>query len=309
MNAVVPEWLLSLLAVATLFTVMSSVGLGIRLGDFRIVGQRPALLARGLVATLVVVPILAIGVARALALPRLEEIGLVLMAIAPGAPLALRNALGAGGHRGFAPGLQVAVAVLAVVSVPLSIAVLDRVYAGAASITPWAVAKQVSVAQLLPLGLGIAVRRVRPGLATSLEPMLARTGNVLLALLVVAAGIEIWGGVLGSGRRFAAAVAATTLGTLAIGHGLGGPDATTRTAVATTAATRNAGLALLIATLNAAQPAIRAAVLAYVACSLPIVLSYLAWRRVRARSSAAARAAARNDPNVEGDPRWQRPAR
>lgn len=287
MSSVVPEWLLSLLAVTTLFAVMSSVGLGVRVGEFRIVGQRPALLVRGLVATLVGVPILAMGIARALALPRLEEIGLLLMAISPGAPLALRNALGAGGHRGFAPSLQIAVAVLAVVSVPLSIGVLDRVYAGSASITPWAVAKQVLVAQLLPLGLGIAVRRGRPLLATSLEQPVARAGNALLALLVVVAGVEIWGGVLGSGRRFATAVAATTLGALALGHAFGGPDAATRTAVAITAATRNAGLALLIATLNAAQPAIRAAVLAYVAFSLPIVLSYLAWRRVRLRQAPA----------------------
>ena len=166
-------------------------------------------------------------------------------------------------------------------SVPLSIAALDCVYAGSASITPWAVAKQVSVAQLLPLGLGIAVRRARPDLATSLEPpALARAGNVLLGLLLIAAGIEIWGGVLASGSRLAAAVAATTVSALAIGHLLGGPGPTTRTAVATTAATRNAGLALLVATLNAAAPTIRAAVLAY---SLPIVLSYLAWRRVQAR--------------------------
>jgi len=112
---------------------------------------------------------------------------------------------------------------------------------------------------------------------------MARAGNVLLVLLLVAAGIEIWGGVIASGRRLAAAVAATTVGALAIGHLLGGPDPTTRTAVATTAATRNAGLALLVATLNAAAPTIRAAVLAYIAYSLPIVLSYLAWRRVHAR--------------------------
>lgn len=283
MSAVIPKWLLSLLAVATLFTVMSSVGLGIRVGEFRVVLQRPGLLLRGLVATLVAVPALAIGISRALQLPRLEEIGVVLMAISPGAPLALRNALGAGGHRGFAPGLQIAVAALAVLSVPLSIAALDRVYAGSASITPWDVAKQVSVAQILPLGLGIAVRRARPDLATSLEPALARAGNVLLGLLLLAAGIEIWGGVLASGSRLAAAVAATTVSALAIGHLLGGPGPTTRTGVATTAATRNAGLALLVATLNAAAPTIRAAVLAYVAYSLPIVLSYLAWRRVQAR--------------------------
>jgi BASS family bile acid:Na+ symporter len=282
----VPEWLLSALAVTTLFAVMSSIGLGISVGELRVVWQRPALLLRALFATLVVVPVLAIASSRALALPRLEEIGVVLMAISPGAPMALRNALGAGGHRGFAPSLQIAVALLAVLSLPLSIAVLDRVYAGSASITPAAVAAQVLVAQLLPLGLGVAVRRARANLAAALEPRMGRVGNVLLALLVVAAGVEIWGDVLASRPRVAAAVALTTLGALAAGHVVGGPDRSTRTAAATTAATRNAGLALLVATLNRAQPPIRATVLAYVAFSVPIVLAYLAWRRRLGKSPA-----------------------
>jgi hypothetical protein len=39
--------------------------------------------------------------------------------IAPGAPLALRRALGSGGVAGFAPTLQIAVAILAVPAVPL----------------------------------------------------------------------------------------------------------------------------------------------------------------------------------------------
>jgi hypothetical protein len=41
------------------------------------------------------------------------------MVIAPGAPLALRRALGSGGDAGFAPTLQIAVAILAVPAVPL----------------------------------------------------------------------------------------------------------------------------------------------------------------------------------------------
>ena len=63
-------------------------------------------------------------------------IGIVLMAISPGAPIALRKSLAAGGHRAFAPALQILVAMLAVVSIPLSIAALDVVYAGDASIAP-----------------------------------------------------------------------------------------------------------------------------------------------------------------------------
>lgn len=275
----IPEWLLSLLAAATVFTVMTSVGLGISLGEFRIAWRKPGLLLRGLLTTLVAVPFLALLVTRALGLPRWEEIGVVLMAISPGAPMALRNALGAGGHQGFAASLQIAVALLAALSMPLSIAALAWLYAGSASITPGDVAKQVFVAQILPLGLGIALRRAAAGLAVSLARVTARIGNALLALLAVAAGVDAWSPLTAAGPRLAAAVALTTAGALAAGHALGGPDPTTRTAVATTAGTRNAGLALLVATLNPAPPEIRATVLAYIATSLPIILAYLAWRR------------------------------
>ena len=55
-------------------------------------------------------------IARALDLPRAVEIGIMLMAISPGAPVALRRSLDAGGHRSFAPALQIAVAILAEVT-------------------------------------------------------------------------------------------------------------------------------------------------------------------------------------------------
>jgi bile acid:Na+ symporter, BASS family len=286
MTGPTPEWLLSLLAAATVFSVMASVGLGISLGELHVARREPGLLLRAWLTTVVAVPCLAVLVTRTLQLPRWEEIGVVLMAISPGAPMALRNALGAGGHQGFAASLQIAVALLSVLSMPLSVAALDRLYAGSASIAPWDVAKQVFFAQLVPLGIGIATRRAAPALAVALARVTARAGNVLLALLAVVAGIEAWGALTTAGPRLAAAVAMTTAGALLAGHLLGGPDPATRTAVATTAAMRNAGLALLAATLNAGPPRIRATVLAYIASSLPIVLVYLGWRR-RIRATAA----------------------
>jgi hypothetical protein len=74
-------------------------------------------------------------------LTRSVQIAIVLMAISLGAPVALRRSLAAGGHRAFAPALQILLALLAVVSMPLSIALLNEVYAGQASIAPGDVAK------------------------------------------------------------------------------------------------------------------------------------------------------------------------
>ena len=60
---------------------------------------------------------------------------------------------------------------------------------------------------------------------------------------------------------------------------MGGPDPATRTATAISTAARNPGLALLVATLNAASPAIIAAILAYFVIAALTVIPYVAWRR------------------------------
>jgi BASS family bile acid:Na+ symporter len=83
-----------------------------------------------------------------------------------------------------------------------------------------------------------------------------------------------------------AAIALTTGAALAAGHLLGGPEPATRTAVAITSAARNPGLALLVATLNAAAPAIQATILAYLVVSVFAIVPYVVWRR---RAGAQAR--------------------
>lgn len=275
-----PEWLLSAAVVATVFVIMFDIGLAIVPGEFRWVWQRPGLMARALFSVLVAAPALAIAIARALDLPRTAEIGIVLMAISPGAPVALRRSLGAGGHRSFAPALQIVIAALAVVSMPLSILALDEVYGAVATVAPWHLAKQVFTVQLLPLALGmLAGLRLGPERALHFAPRLARIGTWLLVAVVLLILHEIWGQVVAAGLRVALAIVLVTAASLAAGDRMGGPDAATRTATAICSAARNGGLALLVATLNAAPPAIKATVLAYVVISAFTVVPYVMWRR------------------------------
>lgn len=275
----VPDWLLSVVAGATLFAVMFDLGLAIVPGEFRWVLQRPGLLFKGLFAVLVAVPALAWLVAQAFELPRPAEVGIVLMAISPGAPVALRRSLGAGGHRSFAPALQIAVVLLAVASMPLSIAAFDEYYGATATVDPRHLARQVFFAQLLPLGLGMLMRALTVSSAAWLEPKLRRVGGWLLIVLLILALIDIWEVVIGAGLRVAAAIAVVTALALAVGHALGGPTPATRTATAISSAARNPGLALLAATLNAASPAITATVLAYFVVAALTIIPYVAWRR------------------------------
>jgi predicted Na+-dependent transporter len=183
--------------------------------------------------------------------------------------VALRRSLSAGGLPAFASCLQISIALLAVVSMPLSIMALNEVYAGQASIDPRDVMAQVFVAQLLPLGLGSALRQTRAGLAARIGPGVNRAGSVLLVGTVVLALANLWQPTIEAGSGVLAAIALVTILALVAGHLLGGAP------VAITSAIRNPGLALLVATFNAAPRQVTATILAYVVVSAIIVTLYM----------------------------------
>lgn len=280
------------IAAPTVFTVMFALGLAIAPGQFAYIWQRPGPILRGSVSVLVLIPLLAIGLVTTVELPAPARIGIMLMAISPGAPVALRRSLDAGAHSGFAPSLQMFVVALAVVTVPLSVALLDRAFAMHATVEPLSVARQVFFAQLLPLGIGIALRRARPALAQRLEPRLAKLGNLLIALVVLVAVVDLWRLVLGEGMRPLLSVAALTLAALGVGHVIGTPEPSTRPAIAFGCAMRNPGLALLVASRNHLEPGVTSMILAYLLTSASVIVPYLVWCRRRARLSSQLRTGA-----------------
>lgn len=287
MQPLIPEWIVSAFAVATVFVVMFHLGLGMPPRELVLAWRRPGLMLRALFAVLVVVPVIALGVVRVLDLPRGAEVGIVVMAVAPGAPIALQRSLGAGGLRSFAPGLQVTVALLAVVSMPVSIGALNRLYGATATADPLQIARQVTVVQLLPLVLGVLVARHARGWAVRLQPLVDRAWRVLLAILLALALVAFWGIVVAAGFAVALAAALTTLAALAAGHWLGGPEPGTRTTVAIMSAARNPGLALLVAALNDAPPVVKATLLNYMLVAAFATLPYALRRGWRTRRQQA----------------------
>ncbi len=132
-------------------------------------------------------------------LPVPVKIGIMAMAISPGAPIALRRSLEAGAHDAFVPCLQLVVVTLAIVTIPLSIEFLDILYFGNARAVPLAIARQVFFAQMLPLAIGIGLRTLRPAFAVRAEPVLAHAGNLLFALLAVVIVVSVWTTAIGVG--------------------------------------------------------------------------------------------------------------
>jgi BASS family bile acid:Na+ symporter len=274
------QWI-GLFATVVVFTVMFSLGLMLGREQIAAALQRRVVLAAVIFAVIVPVPALAVLVLKAFAVKGPVAVGIVLMAISPGAPVALRRALDAGGDRAFAPALHLSIVMLAVVTVPVTVAILDWIFAADFAVTPLHIGRQVFFAQLLPMALGASMRALIPAVAAKLEPSLGRIGNMLLVLLGLLVLVDLPPIIRAVGWTPMIAGVGITACALAIGAAFAWRDADVRPAAAVAAAMRNPGLALVIATVNRAPPDVTASVIAYAVGLGLTIVAFLQWCKRR----------------------------
>jgi BASS family bile acid:Na+ symporter len=277
----------ALLVPATLFAIMFALGLGLPAGIRELIARRRVLLLRVLLGSCFLVPLVAVLL---LEIPLSEllsgpaRFGLALMAICPSAPLTLRKAGKAGGSSPLAATLQVSAALAAIVSIPLMAALLTALHGVKGwDILPQQVAGQIGTSQILPLALGMLVRRQWPLWAERRCALFDRLANLLL-LIVVAAVLLKTGHLLipfmSRNLLALAFMAALVIASMAIGFLLAGEDNEEQTTAALVSSMRNPGLALLFAGLYAPRmEGLKLAILVYVLVTVVVHLPFLRWRR------------------------------
>ncbi|WP_026735902.1 bile acid:sodium symporter family protein [Fischerella sp. PCC 9605] len=271
----------------TLFSLMLSLGLSLNLEQIFWLWQRPGLLNRSILGINVVVPIVAVLMVFWLSLPKEVEVGLILIAIAPGTSLTLSRFSCAGKNQSYAVALQITVSLLAVISVPLTIAILSEILPREAHISSLSVAQQIAVAQLLPLITGITVRQCWSDLADNLEKFVTDTANTLFHVLIIWIMIRHLDGMLRVGVLPLALIGLLAFISLVVGHLLGGRESSTRTTLAMMTATHNVTLALFIAALNFPSLCVSSVMAAYVLVSAGLAIIYLTWRKRKISQNAA----------------------
>jgi BASS family bile acid:Na+ symporter len=177
-----------------------------------------------------------------------------------------------------------AISLLSIVFVPISIAILGKIFGHDVHIGPLAVAKVVGKTILLPLGLGILVHTRAPAFAEKTNQPLSRIGNVLLVLVAIPLllfAIRPVMSLIGHGEILA--MIALAVVSIAVGHWLGGPDLGERSTLAMDTASRHPGLALAIAAANFPEQRrlVAAAIVLYLIVSAVVLLPYNAWCRRR----------------------------
>jgi bile acid:Na+ symporter, BASS family len=243
--------------------------------------RRPGDLLRSVVALYLVMPILALALATRFELQLPVKIALLALSVSPIPPLLPKKELKAGGSKEYTIGLLMAAAILAVVVVPVALALFAR-YASAPLQTPIAsIVNVVAITLLVPLMLGLLVQRAVPAFAARIAKPLAGISMVTLLAGVVPILFTAWPAIralTGNGSVLAFAVFGVV--GLVAGHLLAPGDREQRSVLALSTANRHPGVALSIASANfPGDKRVLAAVLLYLLVTMIVTLPYLTWTR------------------------------
>ncbi len=212
------------------------------------------LIARALLAVVVLVPAFATLLTFIEAIPWPTRVALALMACSPGAPMSAKRAVQLGSPLSTAMAMQLIVAGAGVLTAPVTLIFMAHLQGLRAYVPMEQVASQVFTVQVIPVALGCLLVYFFPGLRARLSRPLSVTANLSMLLLIVLTLAAVAGDILEIAAGSWLALLSLSVFSLAVGHLLGGPRPETRVALAVASANRNLGLAIFLSTLVRADP-------------------------------------------------------
>jgi bile acid:Na+ symporter, BASS family len=237
-----------LAANVSLVMTMLCAGMGGISGERRYLLRRRGLLVRSLLSMAVLQPAFALWLCFAFALPPAAKVALLAMAVSPMPPLLPIDLMKVRGARTFEVNLCFVTAMLAIVLVPASLWTFTRLVVVPARIDLIMVTRLVATNILLPLCVGVGLRRLSAETsARAVTPLTIGAGGVL-GLVLIALAIESFPSIrsiIGNGTI--PSIALIVVVGLVIGHVCGGPARKHRRVLAMATATRHPALAIAIA--------------------------------------------------------------
>jgi bile acid:Na+ symporter, BASS family len=199
--------LLSAFLPIAMMVLMLSLGLRLPPGEAVRAVRRPRALIAGLGVQLVVLPLLAFGIARGFGLAPALAAGLLLVAASPGGVTSNYAALLARGSVGLSVTMTLITSLAAPITLPL-VLMLARVAVPGAAGGLWKISLAMAAVALVPLLAGMALARLAPRHTAWLSRRLDPLARLLFLAIVLATFAQNWGAM---GAAFAEVGAAVTL--------------------------------------------------------------------------------------------------
>lgn len=170
--------------------IMFGMGMSLTLDDFRNIFLQPRAVITGLIAQMILLPVVAIGLAEVSGLDASLQVGIVLIAACPGGAVSNLLSYLLRGNVALSVSLTSINSFLVVFSIPIIVNMALSIFMGETTnlVLPfWSTVVQILLITVLPCALGILVRRMNQNFAERSQRPLKVAMPVLLALAMVAA--------------------------------------------------------------------------------------------------------------------------
>ena len=173
------ELILDIVKIGLPLSVVASMfaqGLSIVPSQLVLFRERALLLLWSLVVVLFLVPVAALVIILLLKPSPAVAIGLAILVASPAAPMMLVKVPKTGGSPAYMASLHLSLALLALLTVPITLYLLSKALGFQVEVGVLVVARVVGMTILVPVCLGMLVRSFFPGVADTIAPVLAKVG-------------------------------------------------------------------------------------------------------------------------------------
>ena len=181
--------LLKVVLPLSLAFIMLTLGLGLRVADFGRVFKMPKAFCLGLLNQMVLLPLVAFGIAWAVGLPEALAVGFMILALSPGGVTTNVLTKLAKGNTALSISLTAVVTLLSVLTVPFMVGFSVDFFMGASApaIDTMSLSQKMVLLTLVPVCIGMFFNRLAPGVVAAVAPWLSRIAVVLFGAIIVLA--------------------------------------------------------------------------------------------------------------------------
>jgi len=174
--------------------IMFSLGLGLRGRDFSRVLKFPVAFGVGLLNQVVLLPLVALGLAHAIGLSSVFAVGLMVLALCPGGVTSNLLARLAGGNAPLSISLTAITSLLSILTVPLLVAFSVNHFMGedAPAVDVTRLGLTMFLVTAVPVAIGMRLTKRCPALTERIAPRVSRTAVLLFVVIIVAALGKNW---------------------------------------------------------------------------------------------------------------------
>lgn len=170
-----------------LFIIMLGMGLGLTLDDFKRIFVTPKAVIFGLIAQLIMLPLLGFSLAVIFRLTPDLAVGLMILVACPGGPISNMVTYLAGGNVALSITLTAISSLITVFTIPLVVSLAMQIFMGegmSLQLTFLKTVIQIAILTLVPVALGMVLRYYLPQPSAKAEKFVKWLSSIFLGLII-----------------------------------------------------------------------------------------------------------------------------